>query len=328
MAESPKRRIVFMGTPDFAAQVLNGLLHSEDYEVVAIYTRPDKKSGRGLKTIFSEVKKLALEHGIPLFQPSTLRTPSAVRDLAACEADYLIVAAYGLILPQEILDLPKIAPINVHASLLPALRGAAPIQRAIMENPQKDAKTGISIMKMLASLDTGPVYAQKEVPIEHKNSETLERELAKAGSELLLQVLSDIDKKNLQPVPQDESKATYANKLEKDDGLIDWNKSAQQVDAQVRAVMTWPGAQTSLLLASGDELRVNILEGHPGRPCSEAPGSLMRHKKGLAIACNDCWYEVEKLRPQGRKAMSSADFANGQIKIRIGLCGYAKKSPC
>ena len=328
MAEGPKRRIVFMGTPDFAAQVLDGLLGSENYEVVAVYTRPDKKAGRGLKTVFSEVKKLALEHDIALFQPPTLRSAEATSALAALKPDYLIVAAYGLILPQEILDIPKIAPINVHASLLPAFRGAAPIQRAIMENPQEGAKTGVSIMKMLATLDTGPVYAQKEVPIEHKNSAMLEHELAKVGAELLLQVLSDIDKKNLQPVEQDEAKATYAHKLEKDDGLIDWSGSAQQVDAQVRAMNPWPGAQSSFLLPGGEEIKVTILDGRPGNPCSEEPGRLLRHKKGLAIACNDCWYEVEKLRAQGRRAMSAADFANGQIKIPNGLCGYAKKIPC
>lgn len=324
MAKGPKRRIVFMGTPAFAAPVLKTLLDSENNEIVAVYTRPDKKSGRGLKTVFSDIKKLALDYDLSLYQPASLRSEEAIADLKTLEPDYLVVAAYGLILPREVLDIPKIAPINVHASLLPALRGAAPIQRAIMENYTENARTGVSIMKMEAGLDTGPVYAHETVLIGRKDYKTLEAALAQCGASLLLRVFDAIEKEGLEALPQDESKASYAKKLEKIDGIIDWSKTAAEVDALVRAVSVWPGAQTSFTFDSSPaNIPVSILEGHIGEECKETSGGIERHKEGLRIACADRWYKVEKLRPQGRKAMSSADFANGQIKARFGLCGHA-----
>lgn len=329
MAKGSKRRIVFMGTPAFAAPVLKALLDSENDEVVAVYTRPDKKAGRGLKTAFSDVKKIALEHELPIYQPASFRSREVVTELNALEPDYLIVAAYGLILPQEVLDIPKVAPINVHASLLPALRGAAPIQRAIMENPKEDGRTGVSIMKMLSGLDTGPVYGQKEVFIGRKDYKSLEVDLAQEGAALLLKVLDSIEYEGLEALQQDDSRASYAKKLEKSDGLIDWSKTAAEVDALVRAVSVWPGAQTSLSFASNPaSVPVSILKGHVGGQCGEACGRIARHKDGLSIACGDRWYEIEKLRPQGRKTMSSADFANGQIKACFGICGHAVSSKC
>lgn len=318
-----------MGTPAFAAPVLKALLDYENDEILAVYTRPDKKAGRGLKTVFSDIKKIALEHNLPLFQPGSLRSEGAIAGLKALEPDYLIVAAYGLILPQEVLDIPKVAPINVHASLLPAWRGAAPIQRAIMENPSADAVSGVSIMKMEAGLDTGPVYAQEEILIGRKDYKSLEADLARSGASLLLKVLDAIEREGLEALPQDNSRASYAKKLEKADGLIDWSKTAAEVDALIRAVSDWPGARACFSLASNTEsMPVNILQGHPGAECVEACGSIVRHKNGLAIACGDRWYEVEKLRPQGRKAMSATDFANGQIKTGFGLCGHAAALLC
>lgn len=323
MVESQKRRVVFMGTPNFAGRILRSLIEASEYEVVAVYTRPDKKSGRGLKTIYSEVKKIALENGLPLFQPASLKSPETVEQLRLLAPDYLVVAAYGLILPQAVLDIPSVAPINVHASLLPYLRGAAPVQRAIMENPEEEAKTGVSIMKICAELDAGPVYAQKEVPINHMDYISLETALADAGATLLIKVLQDIDHGGLRPVPQDATKATYAHKLEKADGLIDWKKTADEVDALVRAVTPWPGAHCKFELSSGSNIQLTILKGYAGKECAEKPGTIFRHKNGISVACCDKWYELENVCPQGRKAMSAADFANGQIKVSQGICGMA-----
>ncbi len=324
MAEVSKRRIVFMGTPSFAANILNTLIDSKNYEIVAIYTRPDKKAGRGMKTAFSEVKKIALNNNLPLYQPSSFKKEETVKELASLKPDYLVVAAYGLILPQQVLDIPKMAPINVHSSLLPALRGAAPIQRAIMENPEKDAKTGVSIMKMVTELDAGPVYVQKEVEIGRKDYKSLEEELSHTGALLLLEALNKIEKNKFEPIPQDECKKSYARKLEKNEGQIDWTKKADEIDALVRAVSYWPGAKTDLSIQSVQEkIPVTVLSGTPGEESDVPPGTIMRNTKGLFIACQDRWYKIEKLKPQGRKAMSGTDFANGQIKISQGICGQA-----
>lgn len=318
-----------MGTPVFAAPILKALLDSENYEVTAVYTRPDKKAGRGLKTAFSEVKKIALERNLPVYQPASFKSAESVGELEALSPDYLVVAAYGLILPQKILDIPKIAPINVHASLLPSLRGAAPIQRAIMENPGADSVTGVSIMEIRERLDAGPVYASKEVAIERKDYKELEADLSRAGASLLVKVLDAIEKDGLKPVPQDDAKASYANKIEKADGRIDWTKTAAEVDALARALSSWPGARTVIHPLSGSEKTlVTILGGRPGEECGEAPGTIFRNKNALSIACKDRWYEVEKLRPQGRKLMNGADFANGQFKIRQGVCGHAGPIIC
>lgn len=325
MAEKQKKRVVFMGTPEFAAIILDKIIASCQYEVAGVYTQPDKKSGRGLKNYIQPVKKLAIQHNLPLFQPENLRSPEIASQLEALKPDYIIVAAYGALLPPNILEIPAIAPVNVHASLLPAYRGAAPIQRAIMEIYGKDACSGISIMKMEAGLDTGPVYAQESVPVQGSYSKDYEQKLAFSGAELLLDTLEKIEQKGLQPVAQNESEATYAHKLEKSDGHIDWNKDAARIDALVRALTPWPGARSMLrFFDNEDEFLVTILEGQAGDATNgEQPGAILRHKKGLSIACADRWYNLARLRPEGRKEMTSAAFANGQCKIKNGLCGTA-----
>lgn len=325
MDETQKRRIVFMGTPEFAAIILQRIMDSHKYEISGVYTQPDKKAGRGLKIIQSEVKKLALEYNLPLFQPATLKSEDVQGGLRALRPDYIIVAAYGLLLPQNVLDIPSIAPINIHASLLPAYRGAAPIQRALMDNWEKDGSSGISIMKMVKALDAGPVYAQETVPINGDYFKTYESRLACAGGGLLLSTLEKIEKYKLQPREQDESKATYAPKLEKRDGDIEWNKPAAQIDALVRGLTPWPGARCEIIF-NGNELgsNVTILSGIPGGTLNdEKPGAIFRQKDGLRIACADKWYNVINIRPEGKKEMSSAAFANGQCKVKNGFCGLA-----
>lgn len=324
MVEGQKYRVVFMGTSDFAVPSLERLISNGGFDVAAVYTRPDKESGRGLKPAMSPVKKLAQSYGIPVCQPSSLRDSEVAKRLGDLAPDFIIVASYGLILPQNILDMARIAPINVHASLLPKYRGAAPVQRAIMESWQGNGVTGVSIMKMASGLDSGPVYAQLEMPIEGRDSQELLRALAVEGAGLLIDVLRKISSEDMQPLPQDENLATYAPKMEKADGMLDWNLPAAQLDAQIRAVTPWPGARTQFELENRAPVVITLFPGRIGESiCSAAPGEIYRDKNVLKIACADKFYLLERLLPEGRKIMSAKDFANGQCKIKSGLCGRA-----
>ena len=223
-----------MGTPDLAAAVLRRLVRWPGGDVVAVYTQPDRPAGRGHKLTPSPVKKLALELGLPVHQPLNFRQEGAVDELAALKPDLLVVAAYGLILPQAVLDIPTVDTLNVHTSLLPRYRGAAPIQRAVMENWQPGDVTGVSIMRIVPALDAGPVYAQCEVPIGQHTAGSLHDALAEAGGELLLTVLDQLRDGSAQPREQDESRVTYAAKLAKEDGYIDWARPAAEVHARIR----------------------------------------------------------------------------------------------
>lgn len=314
-----------MGTPHFADTILHKLIQWNGADIIGVYTRPDKKSGRGMRLLPSPVKITALENNIPLFQPPTLRNEEAQRQLRESRPDFIVVASYGLILPQSVLDAALVAPVNVHASLLPMYRGAAPIQRAIMENWGPDAQTGVSIMKMTAELDAGPVYMQRKVPIAYRYFTEIAEDMAKAGGEALVETLEKLSVNGIQPKPQDAGRATYAAKLEKKDGIIDWTTSAAQVDAAIRALTPWPGATAVLEFENGTEpIPVSILSARVGEPLGNVEcGSVLRSRDGLGIACADRWLHVENLRPQGKKEMKSADFANGRCKIKQGICGRA-----
>lgn len=315
-----------MGTPDFAAVVLQRLLAWNGADIVAAYCQPDKKAGRGMRLVPPPVKKLALERGIPVFQPASLKNAEDGQILKHLEPDFLAVASYGLILPQDTLDAAKIAPLNVHASLLPAYRGAAPIQRAMLENYGAGAKTGVSIMKMTAGLDSGPVYMRKTVEIGAKTYPELAGELAETGAEALVETMEKLLGNEISPVEQDDSLASYAHKLERKDAILDFSKSAAEIDAHVRALNPWPGAKTTFFLeGSGNGLPVAIISGQIG-PLEEnaAPGTILRRKDGLSIACGEGCYKITSLRPEGRNEMKSADFANGRVKTGNGVCGQAK----
>lgn len=319
MAES--QRIVFMGTSSFARIVLEELLRA-GLNIVGVYTQPDRPAGRGMKMRQSGVKRLATEHGLPVFQPVNFRAREDVDQLAALKPDFLVVASYGLLLPQAVLDVPRLAPINIHASLLPALRGAAPIQRAIQENWQSDARTGVSIMKMELALDAGPVYATAEIPIDHKTAAVLEADLASLGADLLLRVLPEIAENRLEPRQQDNEKATYAAKLTKTEGEIDWNSPALQLDALVRAMAPWPGART-VLQTGAKEIPVLIRTARVGEPANgTAPGTLRISRFGIGVACRDNWLELETIQPEGRREMTARDFVNGQ-RLPEGRAGRA-----
>lgn len=327
MAEEQRQRLIFMGTPFFAAKVLQKLLDSRKFDILAVFCGPDRRKGRGMKTEFCDVKKMALAHDIPVWQPSTLKDGEVAVKMRELAPDFLVVAAYGFLIPPEILEIPKKASINVHASLLPAYRGAAPIQRAIIENFQENAQTGVSIMQMEKGLDAGPVYAQKALSIGRHDRRTLEKELALAGGELLVDTLEAISREQIAPVAQDESMVTWAPKLEKTDGVIDWRKGVAEVDALVRGVTPWPGAQTNfLLLGREGEMAVTILPGEIGDSDNTLnPGEIVRDRTGLRIACADGWYLPGAIRPQGHREISPADFANGYCRVKSGLCGIARR---
>lgn len=321
-------RVVFMGTPGFAGVVLRHLLEWDGCEVVAVYTQPDRPCGRGQQCRPPETKVLALAHGVPVLQPPNFRTDDAIAALRSLRPDVLVVAAYGLILPQAVLDIPRLGSVNVHASLLPKLRGAAPIQRAIMAG---DAVTGVTIMRMEPTLDTGPMLSQKAMAIGIDDTAgDLHDQLAELGGKLLTAALGKLAVGVGLPIAQDHELATYAPKLTKADGRIDWNRPAALVHAHIRGVTPWPGAYSAIRRQSEGqdrkELRVAFTPGRIGPSRSEvpeyeaaAPGAILGLvDDGLAIACSDRLYLIDSLRPADRKPMDARAF----------LCGYLNGCQC
>lgn len=307
-----KLRIAFMGTPDFAVSALNAL-HEAGHEIVAVYSQPPRPAGRGHKLQPSPVQKRAEELGIEVRHPKSLKKNAQAReDFAALDLDIAIVAAYGLLLPKEVLDAPKFGCLNIHASLLPRWRGASPIQRAILAG---DDKSGICIMQMDEGLDTGDVLMRGEIPItDITTAQTLHDALAAQGAELVVKTLAAIaDNHAPVRVPQTEDGTTYAGMLTKDDGRIDWRKSAVEIERQLRALTPWPG----VWCMQGDH-RVKVLgvsidkkDGQHGKP-----GEIIdRH---LIVACGEGTLRIEKLQPQDRKAMDGISFMNG-THLSIGF---------
>ena len=336
----PPLRAVFMGTPGFAAAILQRVLEAGHVQVVAAYTQPDRPAGRGKALKAPEVKVLAEERGIPVHQPlnfkATADGDAAVATLAAYQPDVLIVAAYGLILPQRVLNIPRLMPINVHASLLPKYRGAAPIQRAIISG---DAVTGITIMRMEAGLDTGPILMQRAVGIDlNDTSATLHDELAREGGELLILALERLSGGALHAIPQDNARATHAAKLSKEEGSLDFTLSCRALHAHIRGITPWPGASMILHRKGQEDAVIQVAPGLFPLPVSmqeaaavfaqqaggdrETPGSgaaaSTSHIIGvvegaLLISCADGCYAFTSLRPAGRKAMDGRAFFNGYL---------------
>jgi methionyl-tRNA formyltransferase len=319
----PALRVVFMGTPDFAAMSLRALLGWPGAEVLCVYTQPDRPCGRGQECTPSPVKRLGLEHGIEVRQPLNFKDPADVSALAALDFDVLVVAAYGLILPQAVLDTPKRMPINVHASLLPRWRGAAPIQRCIEAG---DLVTGITIMKMERGLDSGPILSQRALRIaDTDHAGTLHDELAEMGAEALLDALTRLPQGRLMLLPQDEARVTLAPKLSKDEGLIDWTLPAEKLHNHIRAMHPWPGAFFDWEQTPGKLLRLNIEPGVVGQelPAGVKPGAilgLVQTEAGqrLAIATADKAYLVARLTPRGKKPQDAKAFACGYLKTCQG----------
>jgi methionyl-tRNA formyltransferase len=305
-----------MGTPDFAATILTRLLTWEGGEVVGVYTQPDRPCGRGRVCKPSAVKQVALEQGLPVFQPVNFKDEADRSELADLQPDLLVVAAYGLILPQSVLDIPGLGAVNVHASLLPKYRGAAPIQRVIMDGEQV---TGITIMQMEAGLDSGPMLLQRALAIGMDDTAaSLHDELADMGGRLLVEALDRMAQGTLKPIEQDHDRATYAPKLEKKEGLIDWNRPAGEIHDRIRGLYPWPGSWFDWDAIPGKPVRLTLFPGRVGRErtADEVPGTILGEEEGsLAIACADRIYLLPRVKPASGKPMDAKAF----------LCGYMSR---
>ena len=296
-------KIIFAGTPDFAVPALQMLINSE-HEVCAVYTQPDRPAGRGRKLLPGPVKTLALSADIPVFQPETLKTEEDLKQLASFEADLMVVVAYGLILPQTVLDTPKQGCINIHGSLLPRWRGAAPIHRALIAG---DKKTGITIMQVVKRLDAGDMLHKEECVITDENtSSDLHDKLADLGAIGLKKVLAQIDAGTLVAEKQDESQVTYAEKLEKSESLLDWTLSAVELDRKIRGLNSWPVAQT---LYQGKVLRVwkaTVAEDEKKLP----PGTVIQQSKRMSVATGEGVLDLLEVQLPGKKRMDILAFLN------------------
>ena len=320
---NPPLRVVYMGTPDFAAVILRALVAWPGAEVLCAYTQPDRPCGRGQECRPTPVKAVALEAGIEVRQPLNFKDPADVAALAALDFDVLVVAAYGLILPQSVLDTPRFMPVNVHGSLLPRWRGAAPIQRALEAG---DMATGITIMKMELGLDSGPILLQRALRIaDGDNAGILHDELAEMGADALLDALTRLPQGRLMCLEQDESRVTFAPKLSKEEGLIDWNSEAEPLHNHIRAMHPWPGAFFDWTTPAGKTLRLTIEPGTIGedKPAGTAPGTIVgvvdtASGPALAIATANKLYLVARITPQGKKQQDAQAFACGYLKACQG----------
>jgi len=303
-----------MGTPDFAAASLSHLLEWDGCDVVGVYCQPDRPCGRGQVCTPPPVKILAMKAGLSVFQPVNFKNQTDIDQLAALKPDLLLVAAYGLILPQAVLDIPRMGAVNVHASLLPEYRGAAPIHRAIVDGKHV---TGITIMQMEAGLDTGDILLQRSRAIGiDDTAQSLHDELADMGGRLLVEALGKMTRGGLVRIPQDHSRATYASKLSKEEGRIDWNQPALSVHNRIRGLFPWPGSWFDWDGMPGKTLRLTVHPGSIGDPVPEgvAPGEIV----GVAgdnvfIACSDRLYVVPTIKPAGSKPLGGREFYCGYL---------------
>ncbi|MDE3739451.1 methionyl-tRNA formyltransferase [Metapseudomonas resinovorans] len=297
-------RLVFAGTPEFAAEHLKALLDSR-HQVIAVYTQPDRPAGRGQKLMPSPVKQLAVEHGIPVLQPPTLRDPAAQAELKGLDADLMVVVAYGLILPQVVLDTPRLGCINSHASLLPRWRGAAPIQRAVQAG---DVESGVTVMQMEAGLDTGPMLLKVTTPISAEDTGgSLHDRLAQLGPKAVLEAIEGLAAGTLQGEVQDDALANYAHKLNKDEARLDWGRPAVELERLVRAFNPWPICHSTL---DGEPLKLIAAvlgegKGQPGQ-------ILAASKDGLTVACGGGALRLTRLQLPGGKPLNFADLYNSR----------------
>ncbi len=297
-------RTVFMGTPDFALQTLQGLIDA-GCNLIAVYTQPDRPKGRGKQLAAPPIKELALQYNIPVYQPLKLRQPEAVAELEALAPDLIVVVAYGQILPKSVLDIPRYGCINVHASLLPRYRGAAPINKAIIDG---ETETGITTMYMDVGLDTGDMLVKKTLSIgPQETAGELHDRLAVLGRETMAETLQQLCAGTLQRQVQDNDQSTYAAMMKTEDGRIDWNRPAVEVHNQIRGLDPWPGAYTSL---DGELLK--LARTSPEVTAGGNPGSIISaDNNGVRIACSTGTLLVKELQLAGRKRLPAADFLRG-----------------
>ncbi|MBM4198438.1 MAG: methionyl-tRNA formyltransferase [Gammaproteobacteria bacterium] len=304
-------RIVFAGTPEFAVPPL-AALNSSRHHLVGVLTQPDRPAGRGRRLAASAVKEFAVAQGLTVAQPATLRTAEGRAALAAWQPDVLVVVAYGLILPPEALAVPRLGCINIHASLLPRWRGAAPVQRAILAG---DALTGVTLMQMDAGLDTGPILLQRELPISlTDDTRNLLAALAALGAPALLEVLDGLEAGTVVPRPQPTLGVSHAAKIDKAEARIDWRESALAIDRRIRAFRPWPIAETTY---HGEQVRIHrasvIAQGASARQVdSAAPGTILGLRDDLLlVSCGKDFLGIAELQRAGRRSMSAREFANG-----------------
>lgn len=301
-----KLKLIFAGTPDFAARHLAALL-SSDHEVVAVYTQPDKPAGRGQKLTASSVKELALTHNLPVYQPASLRKEEAQAELAALGADLMVVVAYGLILPKAVLDTPPLGCINVHGSLLPRWRGAAPIQRAIWAG---DDETGVTIMQMDVGLDTGAMIRKVNCPISADDtSASLYDKLAELGPQALVDTINAMAAGEIAANAQDDALANYAEKLSKEEARIDWSMDAVTIERCIRAFNPWPISWFEVADQTIKVWQAKVIASEHG----QQPGTLLNaDKQGIDIATGQGILRLLTLQPPGKKAMPVADLLNSR----------------
>jgi len=302
--------IIFAGTPHFAASALAAIISSE-HRVLAVLTQPDRPAGRGMQLTASPVKQLAVEHGIPVLQPSTLKSEEIQRMLAELNADVMVVAAYGLILPEAVLKIPRLGCLNIHASLLPRWRGAAPIQRAILAG---DAETGITIMQMDVGLDTGDMLLKYPCQIsEHDNAQTLHDKLAEIGAKGIVEALHQLSLGGLHPEKQEEEKACYAAKLSKQEARVDWTMDANALERGIRGYFPFPVAQTEF---AGTPIK--ILRAHMGKEEDLPPGIIAEiNKKEIVVGCGKGSLALEVMQKPGGKPLPVAQFLQG-FSLKVG----------
>ncbi len=318
MPTSEALKIVFAGTPEFAAQHLSALLGSK-HQIVCAYTQPDRPAGRGKKLAASAVKQVAQAAGLPVRQPLNFKSPEALDELAQWQADLMVVVAYGLLLPNAVLELPRLGCINVHASLLPRWRGAAPIQRAIEAG---DAETGITIMQMDAGLDTGAMLHKVYCPVlAEDTAQSLHDRLASLGPDALLQTLEQLAAGSVQAETQDNTQATYAHKLDKQEALIDWQQPAPLIERRVRAFNPFPVAYTTF-----DQQRLRVFSAAAvTQPHDASPGTVLSVTPTLTVACGgNTALQLEQVQLPGKKAMSAQAVVNGAAQkwapgVRLGV---------
>ncbi len=307
-------RVVFMGSPLFALPTLQRLIHSP-YEVVAVYTQPDRPAGRGRRLQPPPAKELALARGIPVRQPDRLSDPSEVAELRALRPDVIVIAAYGQILKQPVLDAPPKGVINVHASLLPRWRGAAPVSTAILAG---DTETGVTIMLVERRLDAGPILSRAVEPIRPDDTAgSLTERLAEAGGRLLIDTLPRWLAGEITPEPQDDASATYAPSVGKEDAVIDWTRDAAFISRQVRAFNPWPVAHTTLRGAQFRILRAHAIE----RTGPERPGTVLLLDDGLAVRCGQGTLVIDEAQLPGRRPLPASELARGRRDLAGAVLG-------
>lgn len=307
-------KVVFMGTPDIAVEVLNGLICSKKHEIVEVVTQPDRPRGRSGKPAFSPVKEVAIKENIPVFQPEKIKLADSVEHLKSLDFDVIVVVAFGQILSKEILDMPKYGCINVHASLLPRWRGAGPIQWAILAG---DEKTGVTTMQMDVGLDTGDMLLKQEIAIEpDETGGSLFDKMAKVGSSLLLETLDRVEEGTISPEPQKDEDSTYAKMLTKDMGNLDFTKSAKEVDCYIRGLNPWPSAFTHYEGKTLKLWRAKVADDIEGLK----PGQIGRITKDtFSIQTGEGSLVIYELQMEGKKRMSTADFLRG-VSMKEGVC--------